>query len=363
MPRKSRIDAAGALHHIMVRGIERGVIFEDDTDRDRFIDRLSHILLETATRCYAWALIPNHFHLLLKTGRMPVSRVMQKFLTGYAVSFNRRHTRSGHLFQNRYKSILCQEEPCLLELVRYIHLNPVRADIVSSLSELDRFPYSGHSALMGTRSNDWQDTKGVLRFFSDKVRTARARYHGFIDEGLSVDLRNDLTGGGLIRSSGGWKQVISDRRDKIFQKSDERILGDGGFVDEVLSHAREQKERRYSLAAQGIDLDAVARRVCEVLKVAMQDLFAPGKERTRVRARSLYCYFAVRELGVSQTDLAHRFNLSPAALTQCVRRGEALAREMGYTLLGGSQGGSQGRPLNYAIPPMTTPLGVSHPGK
>ena len=108
MPRKSRIDAAGSLHHIIVRGIERGVIFEDNIDRDRFVERLSGILSETATPCYAWVLIPNHFHLLLKTGMTPIRNVMQRLLTGYAVSYNRRHTRSGHLFQNRYKSILCQ---------------------------------------------------------------------------------------------------------------------------------------------------------------------------------------------------------------------------------------------------------------
>ena len=103
MPRKARIDAPGALHHIIVRGIERGIIFEDDWDRNRFVDRLGGIVEETGTRCLAWALISNHFHLLLKTGRVPVATVMRRLLTGYAVNFNRRHRRYGHLFQNRYK--------------------------------------------------------------------------------------------------------------------------------------------------------------------------------------------------------------------------------------------------------------------
>jgi putative transposase len=223
-------------------------------------------------------------------------------------------------------SILCQEEPYLLELVRYIHLNPVRAGIVSSLAELDHFPYCGHGALVGTSVNDWQDIKGVLRLFLDEVNNARTRYHRFIEKGISSDYPSDFTGGGLIRSSGGWTQVIAARRDKIFQKSDERILGDGEFVDGVLLQAREQKERRYRLAAEGIDLDAVALRVCELLHTEMQDLFAPGKDPLRVKARSLYCYFAVRELGVSQAELARQFNLSPAGLTKSVRRGELLAR-------------------------------------
>jgi REP element-mobilizing transposase RayT len=98
MPRKSRIDAPGALHHIIVRGIERRKIFYDDNDRDNFLDRLGNILTDTKTSCFAWALIPNHLHLLLRTGVTPIATVMRRLLTGYAVSFNRRHRRHGRLF-------------------------------------------------------------------------------------------------------------------------------------------------------------------------------------------------------------------------------------------------------------------------
>lgn len=108
MPRKARIDAAGALQHIIARGIERRKIFQTQADYTDFLERLGKILKETDTRCFAWAMIPNHFHLLLKTGKAPIANVMLRLLTGYAVSFNRRHRRWGHLFQNRYKSILCQ---------------------------------------------------------------------------------------------------------------------------------------------------------------------------------------------------------------------------------------------------------------
>ncbi len=98
MPRKARIDAPGALHHIICRGIERRKIFDDDVDRDNFLERLGNILIETSTPCYSWALIPNHFHLLLRTGNVAISTVMRRLLTGYAVSYNRRHRRTGHLF-------------------------------------------------------------------------------------------------------------------------------------------------------------------------------------------------------------------------------------------------------------------------
>jgi len=204
MPRKARIDAPGALHHIICRGIERGLIFQDNTDRDDFIKRLSAILSDTSTPCYAWALIPNHFHLLLRTGTEPIATVMRRLLTGYAISFNRRHHRHGHLFQNRYKSILCQEDTYLIELVRYIHLNPLRAGLVQDLKELDYYAYSGHSRLMAKIKDQWQDVVTVLALFGKQKYAARKQYRVFVEKGILDGKKPELTGGGLIRSAGGW---------------------------------------------------------------------------------------------------------------------------------------------------------------
>jgi REP element-mobilizing transposase RayT len=138
MPRKARLDAPGALHHIIVRGIELRKLFRDDDDRHDFLYRFGAILQKSRTRCFAWVLMPNHVHLLLRTSLAPISAVMRQLLTGYAVSFNLKHRRSGHRFQNRYKSILCQEDAYLKELVRYIHLNPIRAKQIADLNALDR---------------------------------------------------------------------------------------------------------------------------------------------------------------------------------------------------------------------------------
>jgi REP element-mobilizing transposase RayT len=110
MPRKARINAAGELQHIIICGIEHKAIFKDATDRGNFLDRLGTIVSESQTDYYAWVLMNNHVHLLLKTGLMPVATVMRRLLMGYAVSFNRRHRRHGQLFQNRYKSFLCEED-------------------------------------------------------------------------------------------------------------------------------------------------------------------------------------------------------------------------------------------------------------
>ncbi len=332
MPRKSRVDAPGALHHIIARGIDRQQIFRDDADRHNFIRRLAKIITETDTRCYAWALIPNHFHLLLKTGRVPIANVMLRILTGYAVTYNNRHRRRGHLFQNRYKSILCQEDAYLMELVRYIHLNPLRANMVNSLNALDRYPFSGHSVIMGKYKNTWQDVDSVLKLYGEKVQVARAKYRSFVEKGIEIGKRDYLTGGGLVRSSGGWTALKAMRRAQIFQKGDERILGDGDFVENVLQEAQERLNRKYALAAEGYDYDEVVRRVAKVLKMTPSEVLAPGKEKLRVQARSLLCFWAARELGITMAELSRKLKISPPAVTLSVKRGENIARDGNFTL-------------------------------
>jgi len=333
MPRKSRIDAPGALHHIIARGIEQKEIFKDDPDRNNFLDRLGVILTETKTICYAWALIPNHFHLLLRTGSAPIATVMRRLLTGYAISHNRRHRRYGHLFQNRYKSILCQEDLYLMELVRYIHLNPLRADLVSDLNQLGRYSYSGHGVLMGKIENDWQDIESVLKMFDKKAGSARRKYNAFVKKGIVKGKRPDLIGGGLIRSAGGWSAIKAQRIAKIYQKGDERILGDGDFVEQILSAANEEMKGKYSLKAQGFDLDKVARRVADLLHIEYDVVWAEGKHRHIVEARSLLCFWAVRELGISMASLSRKLNISIPAISQSVIRGEKIARSNQYFLI------------------------------
>lgn len=332
MPRKARIDAPGALHHIMARGIEGRPIFQIDHDREDFLKRLASIIEETETKCLAWALLPNHFHLLLISGAVTISKVMLRLLTGYAVSYNLRHNRQGHLFQNRYKSILCQEDPYLLELVRYIHLNPIRAKQVSNMNTLEKYPFCGHSVIMGQLKNDWQDVKGVLRLFGKNITQARRKYRDFVSKGIGEGRREDLIGGGLVRSVGGWQNVKAMRSAKLWQKSDERILGDGDFVEETLSASQERFESKYSLKSQGYDLDKVADRVCELFGINQADIWAQGKEQFRVRARSLLCFWASRDLKISQSELSRKFKLSATTISCCVRRGEKIARDNQFSL-------------------------------
>jgi REP element-mobilizing transposase RayT len=335
MPRKARIDAPGALHHIIVRGIERCQIFSDDRDRDNFLQRFADILTETETPCYAWALIPNHAHLLLKTGLTPIAMVMRRMLTGYAVYFNRRHRRHGHLFQNRYKSILCQEEPYFRELVRYIHLNPLRAKLIEDMNSLDKFSYCGHSAVVGKSIRDWQHVDYVLGFFDKKKTNARRAYRKFVQKGISQGKRFDLTGGGLVRSAGGWTMLGTLKKETAKVKGDERILGDGDFVETVLKEADEQLERRCRLRAEGVDLGQVAERVAAVMMIPIERVWEKNRQPQVVEARSLLCFWANKELKISMTELAKRLDKTQPAVSIAVSRGEMIAKAKGYRLLDG----------------------------
>jgi REP element-mobilizing transposase RayT len=335
MPRKARIDAPGALHHIIVRGIERRRIFYDGHDQESFIDRLGDIITDTETFCFAWALIPNHFHLLLRTGKTSISTVMRRLLTGYAVYFNRRHRRHGQLYQNRFKSILCQEDTYLLELVRYIHLNPLRAKLVEDLKELDKFPFCGHSAILAKKKRDFQDVDYVLRLFGKKVTAARKAYRAFVSKGITQGKRPELVGGGLVRSAGGWSALKAMRRVQVRMKGDERILGDGDFTQSVLDSAKEQLEQRYRLKALGYNLDTVAHRVSTVFGVQPEQVWAPGKHPMTVKARSLLCYWAVRQLGISATKLSKKLGVSQPSVSISVKRGETIAKAESLNLVEG----------------------------
>ena len=327
MPRTARIDAPGALHHVICRGIERRTIFINDMDRDDFVKRFAQLIVETETQCFAWALVPNHFHLLLKTGSVPLTTIMRRLLTGYAVGFNRRHKRTGRLFQNRYKSILCQEELYLTELVRYIHLNPLRAGIVSDLNALDRYPYSGHSRLMGRIEDKWQAKEEILSLFGEKRKAARRQYRLFVEKGISQGRRPEITGGGLLRSAGGWGVLKNKQRMGEHLKGDERILGDSDFVQRVLAEAEEHFERRYKLKAMGITFDALVERVADLFDLPVKSVLSAGKQPPRVQARSVVAYWAVKELCMDGTAVGRRLNLSQSAVSRAVHRGERIVDE------------------------------------
>lgn len=312
MPRLPRLDIPHVLHHVIVRGIERRDIFVDDTDKERIVARLSDLLTKSATKCFAWSLMSNHFHLLLMPTTSSLAETMRRLLTGYAVYFNRKYRRSGHLFQNRYKSILCEEEPYFLELIRYIHLNPQRAGLVPDLDALDRYRWSGHAVLLGNRIMDGQERDEVLARFGKNRASALQGYRQFISDGIATGRRNDLVGGGLKRSMLG-QEESSER-----MAYDERILGSGEFV-EILTRGDKMLEYRQSLS-----LTDLLQSVCAITEVKAATLKRPGKERAVARARAIFCCLAVREFGYTGKEAGMVAGLGSAGVCIAVRRGEEL---------------------------------------
>jgi len=170
-------------------------------------------------------------------------------------------------------------------------VNPIRAGIVHTVSELNKYAYSGHSVLMGRKKRPWQDVNYVLSYFGDNCQRARKAYSSYVGAGLDQGRRKELTGGGLIRSLGGWAEVRQHgSKDQQHIKSDERILGGSDFVSEILSQADEKFEKKYELKRLGYDLDRVAVRVAEIYGIEVDDIFLKGKQQQRVKARSPFCF-------------------------------------------------------------------------
>ena len=323
MPRQARLDAPDTLHHVMVRGIERTTLFRDDTDRSDFVARLAALAEAGALTVYAWALLPNHAHLLVRTGTRPLPRSMRSLLTGYAGAFNRRHKRVGHLFQNRYKSVVVEEEPYLLELVRYLHLNPLRVGVVRDLRTLDRYPWTGHSALLGTVPCTWQDTQTILAQFGPSPVRAKRAYRAFLADGAAQGRRPELQGGGLLRSLGGWARLTALRRGREAYLGDPRVLGSGDFVAQLQRELPDRVQRLGPPCA----LETLCAAVCTHVGISPAILPGGGRAPAVTRARAGIAYLWVARLGHPGRPLAPVLGVHPAVVYQAARRGAAQARE------------------------------------
>src|SRR5512139_759104 len=183
MARRPRIHFNGALYHVISRGNHGQRTFRDEKDFKRFLAYLSNCKAKFPFRLFAYALMQNHIHLLLEVKRIPLSKIMQSLLVRYTRYFNTRHDEKGHLFQGRYKAIVCDKDVYLLELVRYIHLNPVRAKIVKRPED---YAWTGHFSYIGKGTESLIDEGFVLKQFSDNRSLARRRYRQFIWEGVSI---------------------------------------------------------------------------------------------------------------------------------------------------------------------------------
>jgi putative transposase len=292
------------------QGINRS-IFLDDQDREEFFSRFARLLVETQTDCLAWALLDTHFHLLIQPTSSTLSHFMRRLLTGYAVTFNLRHNRVGHLFQNHYKSIVCDGDAYLLELVLYIHLNPLRAVIIDNLDSLHTYPWCGHRELLGRTSRSFIAQSQVLPLFANRRRAARHLYHRFIVDGANQSLANLFSGG---------KRASLDLDPDLDENAlfDDRVLGGGGFAERILRLADQVTAEKKCFWAELIDLVANDFEIDKAL------VSQPNKNRILTQAKAVICYVAIRQLGVKGVEIAPTLAYTPAAVSHAAARGKQI---------------------------------------
>jgi REP element-mobilizing transposase RayT len=306
----------GLLQHVIVRGIEKQKLFLDDHDRGMFVNRFSSLLEETGTDCFAWTLLGNHVHALLRCNRAELSIFMRRLLTGYAVNFNHRHKRSGHLFQNRYKSIICEEDTYFLELIRYIHLNPLRAKIVPDLEALDNYPWSGHAVLMGKRNLPGQAIDEVLLLFGKGLSTSRKQYRQFVADGIEQGRRPELVGGGYRRS----RKASGDQDECV--NFDDRVLGSSEFVEKL----RQEAAVRPVLPPR-VSLSDIQNLICEQFEVPPEAILRRTRGGPVSAARAVFCYTAVRLAGRVGAEVGQFLSMGTSAVSRAVNRGELILQE------------------------------------
>jgi len=295
-------------------------IFKSNEDKEQFLQRLGENIDNGNAFIYAWAVMNNHAHFLFKSGKKGVSDIMRKLLTWYAQYYNRRHKRTGHLFSNRYKSILCDEDRYLLALIRYIHLNPVRAKAINTLEELDRYPWSGHSVIVGNIRRTWMDSDYPLARFGKNRKVARKEYRRFIEEGLTLKQRTKLNAGGLLRSSGRWSQVEAMRRRGQKEGFDERILGSGEFVRAVLDEAEDRHVRQLRMRQSGSTIDTIIREECAKGGISDKEIKAGSRRKIVSAIRAKIAYRSREELGLSAAEIARHTGVSTSGITRAIEK-------------------------------------------
>ncbi len=314
MPRSARLDLPDFLQHVIVRGVDRCDIFRDDQDRSHFLNSFSKLLVQTGTECLAWSVLSNHFHILLRPRKSRLALFMRRLLTGYAIYFNHRHKRSGHLFQNRYKSIVCEEDTYLLELVRYIHLNPLRAKMVVDLTALDHYAWSGHSVIIGKQSLEGQEVDEVLLHFAKGKREAIRLYELFVADGVHLGKRDELGGGRKMT-----RELLEDFGEEQY---DARVLGAAVFVEEL----RQRRELESKLS-HSIGIREIIAVVCRYLAIEPEELKLNSRAAKIVEARSIICYLSVRKMGHSGVEVGKHVNLHRAGVSVAASRGEKIVKK------------------------------------
>ena len=296
MARKPRLHVPGGLYHIVLRGNARQNVFFIPADRRYFYELLAEGVTRFGYRIHAFCLMTNHLHLALQMGERELSAGMRNLSFRYTRYLNTRLKRVGHVFQGRFKAYLIDQDPYGLSLVRYIHLNPVRAKMVRSP---EAYAWSSHRAYLGQEDLPWLTTDWVLGQFGLRAGAARHRFATFVDSGIQ-DGHSDIFYGG---------------------QADDRVVGEEDFLKKVVPE--------HQLPGKTVPLAQIVAYVCESSGLPETALRAPGKGRHPAQARALVAWLATRSRSCSLVEVAAHFSRSPSTLSHLVANLEKLAHGSG----------------------------------
>ena len=291
MARKPRVHFPGALYHVIARGNQRQRTFRSNSDRSRYLDLLKQYRERYSFNLYAYVLMGNHVHLLLEAGQVPLAKVMQGLQQSYTLYFNRKYNLVGHLFQGRYRAILCDRDSYLLELVRYLHLNPVRSKLVKDPAE---YRWSSHGIYLGKGAGQTKfvQTEWILSQFSKNRSEARRRYRQFVLEGIG-----------------------DGHRDDFYTTKEQQYLGDDDFVEEVTRRIEGEEPGTIR-----INLEQIEKVVCRHYDVSSELLQSRSKERRGSFGRAVIAHLAVESGGIKLKDVAQRYNRDQVSLSLGLKR-------------------------------------------
>ncbi|MBD3392343.1 MAG: hypothetical protein GF418_09765, partial [Chitinivibrionales bacterium] len=286
MARMRRFEFSGGITHVMSRGIDGMPVFRDDDDRHAFLARLGSGLKRTGFKCYAWALMNTHYHLVLRTNEHRLSRLMRSLNGGYAIRYNRKYSRNGYLFQDRFKSVVCHDQEYARELVRYVHLNPLRATVVPNIEALKSWFWCGHRALLGDkRGCSWQNTSETLRRFGRFASEARKSYIAFLNAGLDIAASDPVN-----TTSGNIPSDSFPRKHQEFVLPG--IVGDPDFVRAALKANRFDKIAQKRYLHQGWNLKRLEQFVTAAFSLEDATLATRGRLSPRSEARAAFAFLA-----------------------------------------------------------------------
>jgi REP element-mobilizing transposase RayT len=325
MARYRRIEIAGGLAHVISRGIDGIDIFRDDSDRQQFLARLSRGLHRTGFKCLAWALMSNHYHLAIRTTDDRLTRLMQGLNGGYARWFNKKYSRKGYLLQDRFKSILCQDSLYAKELIRYIHLNPIRAGVVKDLNALKHYYWCGHRSILGNNEGCiWQEIKEVQKLFGRSVTASQEAYVAFLIEGLEK-------GGHTIMPDILPSEKGGDAKSNSNKKIIDSVLGDSAFIRQALSGKNDRTLLIHKLRADGWHIERIAGAVARQFEISRSELTKPWTKTTPAKARAILALLAYRMLGYSTIEIAHYLGIKQPGVSVLCRKAEKSIEEKGQS--------------------------------